>query len=76
MSVDFFSTSDPAAEYLRVYREWRDDYGLGDPCIQELQAAILVEIDCESHGVAQRDRLEMLLRLIEREQAARWGRAA
>jgi len=68
--------ADPAAEYLRTYREWRDLYGLGDPCIEELKAAISLDSERDSHTIPQRDRLEMLVLLIEREQARHWEFAA
>jgi hypothetical protein len=61
---------DAASEYLRTYHEWRDIYGMQDPCIDELRLAILAESERDSLSVQQRDRLEWLVRMIRREQAS------
>jgi hypothetical protein len=67
---------DPAAVYLRIYREWRYVYGLRDPCIDEIKAAIVVESESDALSIEQKDRLDVLLCLIEREQAQQWECAA
>ena len=76
MNVDTLFASDPAVEFLRTYREWRYVYGLHDPCIDELKAAIVVESAREALTLEQRDRLECLVRLIDREQRQAMEQAA
>ena len=70
MNIEALFAPDLAFEYLRTYREWRYVYGLGDPCIEELKAAILADSERSALAIDQRDRLEILLRLIEHEQAS------
>ena len=70
MNIEALFASDLASEYLRTYREWRYVYGLHDPCIEELKAAILADSDRGALAIDQKDRLEILLRLIEHEQAS------
>jgi hypothetical protein len=76
MTAEVWLERDPAAAYLRTYREWLYIYGIDDPCIDELKAAIAVECARETHSIAQRDRLEILLRLIERDQRSEMECAA
>jgi hypothetical protein len=76
MNVESLFSSDLASEYLRTYREWRYVYGLDDPCIDELKAAIVAECAREALTLEQRDRLECLVRLIDREQRQAMEQAA
>jgi hypothetical protein len=76
MNIEALLTSDVACEYLRTYREWRYVYGLHDPCIDELKAAIVAECARETLTLEQRDRLECLVRLIDREQRQALEQAA
>ena len=68
--------ANPVAEFLGTYRDWRYDYGINDPCINELKAAIIAESERESVTPDQRIKLQSLARLIEHEQAALLVRAA
>jgi hypothetical protein len=66
----------PVAEFLDTYRDWRYDYGINDPCINELKAAIMAVSERESLEPDQKIKLQSLARLIEHEQAALLVRAA
>ncbi len=76
MHIEALQSCDPAYDYLRTYREWHLVYGLNDPCIDELRAAILVDSERDTLPIEQRDRLERLARLIRREQELLVERAA
>jgi hypothetical protein len=76
MHTQALLVSNPVAEFLETYRDWRYDYGINDPCINELKAAILAESERESLTTDQRVKLQSLARLIEHEQAALLVRAA
>ncbi len=76
MHSEALAISNPVAEFLETYRDWRYEYGINDPCINELKAAILVESERESVTPDQRTKLRSLARLIEHEQAALLVRAA
>lgn len=70
------SRNDPASEYLRTYAEWRMRYGLQDPCMDELVAAIRAESEQRHASAGDRDRLRQLAFLIEGEVQAAMERAA
>jgi hypothetical protein len=70
MGTQALLSRDPANDYLQTYREWRYAYGLNDPCIDELRAAILVESERDALPITVRDRLETLACLIKREQGS------
>jgi hypothetical protein len=54
-------------EYMQTFFEWRARYGLADSCMNELQAAVLVDSERESITPEQRRKLRLLAQLIEDE---------
>jgi hypothetical protein len=59
---------DPVAEYVRAFLEWRLQYGMEDPCMQELHAAVLAEREKLTLTDVQRAQLLALADRIVREQ--------
>jgi hypothetical protein len=62
--------TDPVAEFLETYGEWRYVYGINDPRISELKTAIVAHSGSRSLTSDQVIKLQSLVRLIEHEQAA------
>jgi hypothetical protein len=53
--------------YRRTYYEWRGAYGLGDGCMQELVAAMRVELERPGLAAQEAQQLQKLIMTVEAE---------
>jgi len=53
---------------MRTFVEWRTTYGIADPCMDELRAAVLAECEKPATTPEQQSRLRALAELIRAEQ--------
>lgn len=61
------TAADVVASYWQTYYDWRNQYGVTDTCMEELRAAILVELDSGALNTEQRFRLQAIAALIQQD---------
>lgn len=68
MSAGWTRPSGTVEEYVRTFLEWRIQYGIDDPCMDELRAAVLAESENPSLTIESRSRLIAFADLIQPER--------